>query len=359
MIPSRRRSLSSSSIDIINANNQSILDTIQLTPITIHQQTAITQKTDNEEQVDTIRYNNSNRNNNRSNDSITLTADIEKTTSLRNVLLYEMMQFNTTSEISVQCDDEPVDHEHYDPRKPSHDRNNDLLPNQQQDDPIHAATTTSTTAATATAFTSNNNNSACHKSIIILYAIRRPGCASCREHAIQLCNFLRKLIKNQQEKSSTDNNKTFQITMIGIIKHINSTNNNKYDKYNSTLITFIQKYFKKLTTVPNSNNYHYNLYLDKDWMIYNAILGQRKITFKKLVTSYFTLKKRYHSNKIENIPFPTTRRDDILTQGGILLFSNSTTNNVLYCTYVQYEKYTELLDINELHGAITTAAATT
>jgi hypothetical protein len=74
--------------------------------------------------------------------------------------------------------------------------------------------------------------------VMIMFAIRRPGCGACREHGKQLTELIHSI--NQQGKVN--------VGAIGIIKHINVDNN--------ALLQFYDQYYK------------FPIYKDEKWCIY-------------------------------------------------------------------------------------------
>lgn len=143
--------------------------------------------------------------------------------------------------------------------------------------------------------------------VTVLFAIRRPGCGACREHALKLT-----------ELAKLDN----RVCLVGAIKETNVDND--------ALLEFYQEYF------------HYPIYKDSNWDIFNA-MGGRKIAPWRLMSSALQMAKRYKKRSIKNVPFG----GDIWTQGGVLIFDKKGA-----LRYVYYENYGEELDLDEFHRVI-------
>ena len=79
------------------------------------------------------------------------------------------------------------------------------------------------------------------RDVMIVFAIRRPGCGACRENG--------RIIAELAEEEN--------VGCLGIIKHINVDNN--------ALLDFYQEYF------------HHPIYKDEQWKVYHA-LGNRILT---------------------------------------------------------------------------------
>jgi AhpC/TSA antioxidant enzyme len=142
--------------------------------------------------------------------------------------------------------------------------------------------------------------------VMVVFAIRRPGCASCRLNGRILTNVL-----------AEEN-----IGCIGIIKETNVDNKALVDLY--------------------SNYFRHPIYKDEKWRIYDA-MGNRRIPVWKFLALYPKLTTLYKKEKVENVPFG----GDLFTQGGILVFDKD--GNLRY-TY--YEKYGEYFDPEHIKKVI-------
>ena len=143
--------------------------------------------------------------------------------------------------------------------------------------------------------------------ITIVFAIRRPSCGVCREHAIQLVQLVRK-----------DTN----IRCIGIVKEVHE--HGLYDLYHHFF-------------------YKYPIYLDYDWNIYKKGFGNRTVPLR---TQLFNLPKVLLRLKRKGVP-TSLFGGDHYTSGGILIFDK---NGTLKYTY--YEVYSELFDIKSIRNVI-------
>lgn len=144
--------------------------------------------------------------------------------------------------------------------------------------------------------------------VVVLFAIRRPGCGSCRLHGMQLTGLNREM---------------GDVAFCGAIKHGQGVDDR-------ALLDFYQQYFR------------FPLFKDSQWKIFEA-MGGRKISLWKALTSIPRLERRYKSRNVPNIPFG----GDIWTQGGVLVFDK---DGNLRHTY--YEVYGEELDTEVLRKAI-------
>jgi hypothetical protein len=144
--------------------------------------------------------------------------------------------------------------------------------------------------------------------VTVMFAVRRPGCGNCKLHGQQLTEMLK------EQKGA--------VNCVGVIKHINVDNN--------ALLDFYENYF----TCP--------IYKDEKWELYHA-LGNRKISMWTLIKNIVKMETIYAKKGVKNTPFG----GDIQTQGGVLVFDKSGS-----LRYVQYENYTELLDMDALNAAI-------
>jgi AhpC/TSA antioxidant enzyme len=134
--------------------------------------------------------------------------------------------------------------------------------------------------------------------VMLVFAIRRPGCASCRLNGRILTDIA------QKEK----------VGCVGIIKETGVADAN--------LIGLYESYFR------------HPIYKDEKWRVYEA-MGSRKMSVFKLVGKLPKLSSIYNKHKIENIPFG----GDLLTQGGVLVFDRD--GNL---RYTFYERYGEFFD---------------
>lgn len=145
--------------------------------------------------------------------------------------------------------------------------------------------------------------------VTVLFAVRRPGCGSCRFHGRQL----------------TELAKQENICLVGAIKETGVDD--------PSLLEFYQDYFK------------FPIYKDEKWNIYNA-MGGRKLSVRKLLGNANKLRKRFRKNAIKNVPFG----GDIWTQGGVLIFDKQ--GELRYC---YYEDFGDELNIEELRAAVQAA----
>lgn len=146
-----------------------------------------------------------------------------------------------------------------------------------------------------------------HKSnVVVMFAIRRPGCGSCREHAEQLSQLA------AQENFS----------LVGIVKDRGVDDED--------LLEFRDKYFK------------FPIYQDQKWNLYKA-LGNRKVSARQLITGFIRSHKRYSEKNIHT----TLGKSDGWTKGGVLIFDRK-----VKLRYAYEEEYGEELDLRAIRTAI-------
>ena len=144
--------------------------------------------------------------------------------------------------------------------------------------------------------------------VTVVFAIRRPGCGSCRDHARQVVS-----LKDD----------IYGINLMGVTKHGQGVDDD-------AMLEFYQEYF------------HQPIYKDDKWRIFDA-MGGRKISLPKLLYTFPKMTKRYNDLGIENIPFG----GDIRTQGGLLIFDRKG-----QLRFVYYENYGDRLDLDMIREAI-------
>lgn len=109
--------------------------------------------------------------------------------------------------------------------------------------------------------------------LVICYAIRQPGCVSCREKALQLV-----------ELAALDR----RVHLMGIFKGTGDTNNHcEHDNNdNEVLLEFYQDYFGRHT-----------LYRDDKWKIYQA-MGNKRLSLRQALVGFFRSRRRYRERNI-------------------------------------------------------------
>ena len=144
--------------------------------------------------------------------------------------------------------------------------------------------------------------------VVVVFAIRRPGCANCREHGLQLTAIAKQL----------------NVAMMGTVKERGVA------AIDENLCTMYKDYFR------------FPIFQDEKWNTYYA-MGGRKMTVFQLVMGHLKANKRYMKKNVENTPFG----GDLLMQGGLLIFNKR--GQLKYC---YEENYGEELDTNKLRAAI-------
>lgn len=144
--------------------------------------------------------------------------------------------------------------------------------------------------------------------VSIVFAVRRPGCSSCREHGQQLSEFATRFKK---------------VALWGIIKET------AVDDIG--LLEFYDSYF------------HHSIYKDDKWQIYNA-MGARRISIKDLLKGFFRSRSRHQAKNIKS-----TLAGEGWLKGGVLIFDRTGK-----LRYAYEETYGEELKLQDLEDAIRT-----
>ena len=143
--------------------------------------------------------------------------------------------------------------------------------------------------------------------LTIVFAIRRPACGNCREHAQQLV----KLAESDR-----------RVSLVGVVKEIGVAD--------IELDNFYRHYFKR------------PMYRDKQWKIYQ-MMGNRRLSVFSLLRGHLKNLRRYNEKKIANVPFG----GDLYTQGGLLVFDRFGDLRFAYD-----EVFGEELDMKAVRAAI-------
>jgi len=149
--------------------------------------------------------------------------------------------------------------------------------------------------------------------VIVMFAIRRPGWGSCREHGEQLA---------QLAAQSGIN-----FALVGIVKDRSADNQDLLEFYD--------------------NHFRYPIYQDERWNIFHA-MGNRKISLLQLLTGYVKSRRRHNQASIET---KLPRDADGWTKGGVLIFDKH-----VNLRYAYDEEYGEELDIAAIRKAIRAAS---
>ena len=146
--------------------------------------------------------------------------------------------------------------------------------------------------------------------ITILFAVRRPGCPACREHALQLSEFAAK---------------DGRIALVGTVKETGADDKDIIDFYD--------------------NYFHHSIYKDASWGIYKA-MGSRKISGRALFKGLMNSFSRYQRKKIDY----TLGKSDGWMQGGLLVFDKDG-----HLRYAYEENFGDELDLELLSAAVAEA----
>jgi thiol-disulfide isomerase/thioredoxin len=142
---------------------------------------------------------------------------------------------------------------------------------------------------------------------IIVFAVRRPGCANCREYAVAL------------DQLATMDPK---IAVIGAVKETGVAD--------AELLKFYEDYFRR------------PMFLDEKWRLYKA-MGGKKLSWPQLIFGFMRSEKRYKRKGIENKKFG----GDLHTQGGLFIFDKKGR-----LRYALEEEYGKELDIDAVKAAV-------
>lgn len=119
--------------------------------------------------------------------------------------------------------------------------------------------------------------------VIIVYAVRKVGCPSCREHALQLSELAQK---------------DRRVHLMGVVKETGIADD--------VLLEFYQDYFGR-----------HDLYKDEKWRVYKA-MGNHKLSLRQAMLGFFRSRRRFRE---KNIKMPTSKSvGESLIQGGIVMF---------------------------------------
>jgi hypothetical protein len=142
--------------------------------------------------------------------------------------------------------------------------------------------------------------------VSVVFVVRRPGCASCREHGLQLTELAK------EERG---------VSFWGIVKETGIEEEG--------IITFYKEFF------------HFPLYKDEKWRTYKA-MGDRKLSPLKAIKRAFEARSRWTRKGITN----QFKAGDIWLQGGILIFKNGVLR------YAYEEDFGRELNLSEIQATI-------
>ena len=142
--------------------------------------------------------------------------------------------------------------------------------------------------------------------VSLVFLVRRPGCAACREHGQQLTELA------MEDKS---------VPFWAIVKETGIEEQG--------ILTFFSDFF------------HYPIYKDEKWKTYKA-MGDRKLTPFQLVKQFLGSKSRWAKKGIPN----RFKGGDVWVQGGILLFKRGKLR------YAYEEEFGKELVIADIRAAI-------
>jgi hypothetical protein len=146
---------------------------------------------------------------------------------------------------------------------------------------------------------------------VVVFAVRTPGCAACREHGVQLSEWVSKYSKLSKKHPS--------VSLIGIVKESGTPATDE------ALLNFYQDYF------------HHPICQDSKWQVYQA-LGGRKLSIWKVLCRLRKARQRWASKNIINQP-----QGEVWMQGGVLVFDKRGD-----LQHVMYEKFSKMFDTEAL-----------
>jgi len=148
--------------------------------------------------------------------------------------------------------------------------------------------------------------------VTIVFAIRRVGCKTCREHALQLLSL------EEEDK---------KLSLIGIVKDT---------KNNDGLLNFYNNYFRR------------PIYKDKKWSIINYMNNRKKNPLTIVKKHLFTIRNRKEDNAY--CTNELGKGDEMWTQGGVLIFDKN-----YELQYIFNQTNEKSLDLNLIRKAIKNA----
>ncbi|CAB9501852.1 family with sequence similarity 213, member [Seminavis robusta] len=143
--------------------------------------------------------------------------------------------------------------------------------------------------------------------VTVLFAVRTPGCAGCREHGLQLSELAK------QDK---------KIALVGAVKEAGVDD--------QALVDFYEEYF------------HHPMYKDDHWKIFHAMGGKKVCKFQLMKRAY-SLFRRTRGKGIES----NVGCGDFWTKGGVMIF-----NKKGELKYTQYERFGKEFDMDAIRKAI-------
>lgn len=132
---------------------------------------------------------------------------------------------------------------------------------------------------------SGNKTTDAHE-VSIVFLVRKPGCAGCREHGLQLTSLVKEFPNNN-------------LSLWAIVKDTGVDEEG--------VLSFYQDFF------------HFPIYKDEKWQSYKA-MGERKLTLTQYIQGYLTNKSRWDKMGIH---MSRAKCRDGWVQGGVLFFQNN------------------------------------
>ena len=145
--------------------------------------------------------------------------------------------------------------------------------------------------------------------INVVYVVRRPGCADCREHGEQLAELAMEF-RN--------------LALWAIVKETGAEEEG--------IVSFVE------------NHFNFNVYKDEQWMTYKA-MGNRKLSAVKIMRGVLGAKRRWADKAIQN----RAKGGDHITQGGILFFKRG---DLRYAYEEEFGKELNVTDIRDTIKAL-------
>jgi len=157
--------------------------------------------------------------------------------------------------------------------------------------------------------------------VTIVFCIRVPGCGQCREHGIQLSEYLTERQRRRQDENTSDENTN--VAIKGVIKETGVDD--------AALMEFYTDYF------------NFPLYKDEGMNLYNLI-GNEPLDMWTLLHDGKRMHARVDAKGIRSSP---QVKGEGLTQGGVLIFDRHG-----QLRYVYYETFGHELDMDAIHWAV-------
>jgi len=174
--------------------------------------------------------------------------------------------------------------------------------------------------------------------VSIVFVVRHPGCSQCREHAVQLSNYVEQLQQQQQQSRGGGGG--------GRHQHLHQRNSRLSTSTNVALLGIVKGVEGMLNFYNTS--FRFPLYLDREQQTFQLMLGdnQRPLNLRQIYWGNVTNKRRF---KKKSEPYkPRAVAGDL--DGGILFFD--TRGELKFCYQTEFGKELDMAIIKQTIDAI-------